>query len=120
MVTASNQERRAAWLPIVTVALVFLAVHLPYFPKSLEDLDSINFALGVRRFDVAEHQPHPPGYPLFIALAKAARPVVGSDVHALSIVSVIAGGLSIFALVVLFDRIAATAPARGATHLPLA
>ena len=32
-------------------------------PPSLEDLDSINFALGVRDFDVAQHQPHPPGYP---------------------------------------------------------
>ena len=53
------------------LAVAVLAFHLPYLPASLEDLDSINFALGLRDFDVAQHQPHPPGYPLFIFLAKA-------------------------------------------------
>jgi hypothetical protein len=54
-------------------ALVFLylAAHLLWLPRTLEDLDSVNFALGVRDFDVARHQPHPPGYPVYIALAKA-------------------------------------------------
>ena len=42
----------------------------PCCPPTLEDLDSVNFALGVRHFDVAQHQPHPPGYPVFIALGK--------------------------------------------------
>ena len=50
---------------------LFLALHLPFLPPSLEDLDSINFALGVRQYDVSQHQPHPPGYPLFIGAAKA-------------------------------------------------
>jgi hypothetical protein len=56
---------------LLTVA--FFAFHAPYRPASLEDLDSINFALGVRHFDVAEHQPHPPGYPVYIAAAKTVR-----------------------------------------------
>ena len=50
--------------------LLFLALHLALLPRTLEDLDSINFALGVRHFDVAHHQPHPPGYPVYIALSK--------------------------------------------------
>ena len=33
----------------------------------LDDIDAINFAMGVREFDIAKHQPHPPGYPVFIA-----------------------------------------------------
>ena len=36
----------------------------------LYDLDSVNFALGVLRFDPAVHQPHPPGYFLYICLAR--------------------------------------------------
>ena len=32
----------------------------------------MNFALGVRDFDPAQHRPHPPGYPAYIALGKAA------------------------------------------------
>lgn len=61
---------------IVALAIVFLAAHLPFLPPTLEDIDSINFALGVRDFDVAKHQPHPPGYPLFIALGKVSTPLM--------------------------------------------
>ena len=56
---------------LAAVAVLYLVAHLLYLPPTLEDIDSINFALGVRDFDVARHQPHPPGYPVFIALAKA-------------------------------------------------
>ena len=56
---------------LAAVAVLYLVAHLLYLPPTLEDIDSINFALGVRDFDVGRHQPHPPGYPVFIALAKA-------------------------------------------------
>jgi hypothetical protein len=58
------------WKGLTALAILFLAAHLPSLPPSLEDIDSVNFALGVRHFDVAPHQPHPPGYPVYIALSK--------------------------------------------------
>ena len=54
----------------VALILLFLLAHLVVLPRTLEDLDSINFALGVRQFDIARHQPHPPGYPVYIAMSK--------------------------------------------------
>ncbi len=102
---------------IVVLALAFLTFHLPYLPASLEDLDSINFALGVRQFDVAHHQPHPPGYPVFIGVAKAVRAVAPSEATALSAVSIIAGALGVLAIAALFRR---TERAEGATAWPLA
>ena|SRR5450759_5066159 len=72
---------------VLVLAALFLAAHLRFLPASLEDLDSINFALGVRHFDVAHHQPHPPGYPLFILAAKAAHLVIPSEAKALAVVS---------------------------------
>ena len=56
---------------LAALALVFTLAHAPYLISSLEDIDSVNFALGVRDFDVASHRPHPPGYPIYIALGKA-------------------------------------------------
>lgn len=53
----------------VAAALFFVA-HATALPRTLEDLDSINFAMGVESFDVPAHQPHPPGYPVYIALGK--------------------------------------------------
>src|SRR5258705_2799569 len=84
---------------------MFLALHLPYLPKSLEDLDSINFALGVRQFDVAHHQPHPPGYPVYIALAKIVHAAVPDEARALALVSVAAGALGVLAVGALFVRL---------------
>lgn len=62
---------------LAALAVLFFAAHVPFLPESPEDVDSINFALGVRDFDVARHQPHPPGYPVYIALAKATVPLFG-------------------------------------------
>ena len=87
------------------LAVVFLALHLPYLPASLEDVDSINFALGVRHYDVAHHQPHPPGYPLFIALGKASRALIAPEAHALAVLGIVAGALGIVAIAALFVRL---------------
>jgi len=56
--------RGPVW-PIYLLAAGYFLLHLPYLPQSLEDIDTINFALGLRHFDPALHQPHPPGYPVY-------------------------------------------------------
>jgi len=97
--------RSAGSAVTVLLAVVFLALHLPYIPTSLEDLDSINFALGVRQFDVAHHQPHPPGYPVYIALGKLVHPAVPDEARALALLSIVAGGLGAVAMAALFGRL---------------
>ncbi|MFN8058692.1 MAG: hypothetical protein U0Q12_05955 [Vicinamibacterales bacterium] len=109
------------------LAAIYLVGHLALLPSSLEDIDSVNFALGSHDFDVAKHQPHPPGYPLYIALARAVRPVLALaspfaspmalDVRALAIWGAILAGLAAFPLARLFraidgdDRVAVAATA---------
>ena len=58
------------WLALA-IGLVALLVHVVAGPGHLDDVDAINFTLGVRDFDVAQHQPHPPGYPVLIAAARS-------------------------------------------------
>ncbi len=97
----ARQAGSRAWWVAAVLALVFLAAHLPFLASTLEDVDSINFALGVRDFDPGRHQPHPPGYPIYIALGKAARLVL-SEPHALAVWAALFGALSAFALLRLF------------------
>jgi len=108
---------RSERLTAALVAALFVALHLPFLPRSLEDLDSINFALGIRRFYVAQHQPHPPGYPIFIALAKAVHLLIGSEAHALALVGIAAGGLAAFALVALYTELDRQRARRSLTWL---
>jgi hypothetical protein len=59
-------ETRWVWL----LAGLCGVAHLFQLAPNLEDIDSINFALGLREFDPGRHQPHPPGYPVYIALGR--------------------------------------------------
>ena len=58
------------------LAAIFLVAHLALLPRTLDDIDSINFALGLRDFDPARHQPHPPGSPVYIAFGRALLAIV--------------------------------------------
>lgn len=87
-------------------ALLFVVAHIWALPRTLEDIDSVNFALGVESFDVAAHRPHPPGYPVFELLAKASTAATGAiapgwdrDRRAavgLAVWSLLAGGLAVW------------------------
>jgi Dolichyl-phosphate-mannose-protein mannosyltransferase len=103
----------------VALAVVFLALHLPYFPQSLEDLDSVNFALGVRDYDVGQHQPHPPGYPLYMLIAKGLRVFTGSELSALSLLSMLAGAIGIVAMAALARRVIGAEPALWAVLMAM-
>ncbi|MEP6593165.1 MAG: DUF2723 domain-containing protein, partial [Acidobacteriota bacterium] len=98
---------------------MFLALHLPYLPHTLEDIDSINFALGIRHFDVARHQPHPPGYPVFIALGKVTTPLVrrlsaeGAEARAMGLLSTLSGTALVGLLFVLFRALQRRTAAGG-------
>lgn len=89
------------------LAIVFLVAHLLFLPSTLEDIDSLNFALGIHHFDPSQHQPHPPGYPIFIALAKIARVVVPSDARALAVLGALFGALAVFPLISIYEDLEA-------------
>jgi hypothetical protein len=93
-----------AWWAAGALAVIFLAGHLPFLASTLEDVDSVNFALGLRDFDPGQHRPHPPGYPIYMALGKAAN-LVMSEPRALAIWGALFGALSAFALVRLFGAL---------------
>ena len=98
---------------LAALAVLYLVAHLLYLPPTLEDIDSINFALGLRDFDVAKHQPHPPGYPVFVALAKTSAGILQAlgvrdpAPAALALLSALAGTALIPLLFVLFRRLGA-------------
>ena len=112
---------------LLVIAALYLAAHLAFLAPSLEDIDSINFALGLRQYDVAQHQPHPPGYPVYIALgriAKAILEVTASSLGptrieslALAVWSPFAGALALIAAFSIFRTVSSSSMALWATAL---
>ena len=103
------------WVAVVAGA-IFLLAHLPSIAWFLDDIDAINFAMGLREYDIAKHQPHPPGYPIFILMGKIARTFVsvlpGADrpgasieAGALAIWGILGGAISAVSLAALFTRV---------------
>ena len=90
---------------------MFVGLHLACLPGTLEDLDSINFALGVRHFDIARDQPHAPGYPVFVALSKVSTGALhllhvdGSAPRGLALWSAISGAAALPGLLLFLRRI---------------
>jgi hypothetical protein len=108
----SLPSSRSARIFAAACAAAILAGHLPFLASTLEDVDSVNFALALRGFDVAQHRPHPPGYPVFVAIGKVARAAVAAvsparpadalDARTLALVSVLFGAALAFPLLQVF------------------
>src|SRR6476469_156497 len=69
MTSAKIEQGDASQHGFVKAVLLFVVAFTLYFfthSPALDEIDAVQFAMGVRSFDLWHHQPHPPGYPLFI------------------------------------------------------
>jgi hypothetical protein len=81
--------RRQRWL-VGVLALFVAATRLYAISHSMWDWDEALFASALHHYDVSQHHPHPPGFPLFFAFAKIARIFIHDDFRALRAISVAA------------------------------
>jgi hypothetical protein len=84
--------RRAALLLAIGGYATLLAASAPAWP---DDWDGVGFLESVRDFDLARFRPHPPGYPVYVALLRAAALVARDPMRACVLVAVASGGLAI-------------------------
>lgn len=103
-------------LPSVWVLAGALALYLLWLlltlPQTPMEWDEVLFARGVVRFDVPAHAPHPPGYPLYVGLAKVFFHLGVEPHHATQLASVV-GALLALGGVVWLGKLA------GLSGLPL-
>jgi len=57
-------------LDTLLLASAVATTRFAFRSRDLYDLDSVNFALAMKRFDPRVHQPHPPGYFLYILMGR--------------------------------------------------
>jgi len=93
-VSGQSAAKPKATRDALTSALLFLVLAAIFaLTRSywLDDWDSVNFALALDSFDVPKHQPHPPGYPIYVAAGKLVHLVIADHAAALTLVSSLSG-----------------------------
>ena len=78
----------------VILFIIGVISRIPFQSQLLYHWDSVNFALGMEHFDVRLHQPHPPGYLLYILLGRLVNLLIGDANTSLVCISVVFGGLT--------------------------
>jgi hypothetical protein len=66
-------SRKQILLLLLISILIGLITRFPTRTKYLYSSDSVQFALAMDNFNIIRHQPHPPGYLLFVWAGKALR-----------------------------------------------
>lgn len=75
------------WLLALGAVGLLLALSAPPWP---DDWDGLGFVASIDRFDLARFSPHPPGYPVYVALLRLASRF-GGHVAAANAVAVVSG-----------------------------
>ncbi len=70
-------ERGTPW----ALAVVALALRVPFFSRYPTEWDSVQLVMGLDRFDVQLGSPHAPGYWLYVAAGRTVRVLTPLDSH---------------------------------------
>jgi 4-amino-4-deoxy-L-arabinose transferase-like glycosyltransferase len=95
---------RAAWSApsglgvTALLALATVASRVPFMSEMLYSYDAANYAFAVRDyFHVGHHQPHPPGYPLYVGSAWLLDRVLRDPNRSLVAVGIVASAVAVAA-----------------------
>lgn len=88
--------RRQHW-PVSGLTVVYWALTIPFMSRLPYNWDAAQFVLALRHYAIGMHQPHPPGYPLFVVLGKLLHLIVSENM-ALVIIAAIFGYISVIVL----------------------
>jgi 4-amino-4-deoxy-L-arabinose transferase-like glycosyltransferase len=91
---AVSVAQREAWV-VLGLLVLAVATRWPLRGTSLEEVDSVGYALAVEEINLDRHWPHPPGYIFFVWTTRLAQTWTGDAVGAVTAVNTLAGVLSV-------------------------
>jgi len=86
----------------ITLLLILVASRFAAFPASIWEQDEAYFGCGVVKFEATANHPHPPWFPLWMAVGKATSTFVDQPTRGLQIVSSCASVYIVFPLLSLW------------------
>ncbi|EKD79503.1 MAG: hypothetical protein ACD_41C00053G0003 [uncultured bacterium] len=80
--------------PVLGLSAIYWLLTIPFMSRLPYNWDAAQFVLALRNYDIGMHQPHPPGYPLFVVLGKLLD-LFFSENSALVIIAAVFGYVSV-------------------------
>ena len=78
--------------------LITVITRIPFTSRLLYHADSVHFALALEKYDITLHQPHPPGYFLYVMLGRLLNLFIEDANAVFVVISVIFSGLAVVAI----------------------
>ncbi len=101
-------KRNEAFLLPACLFVMTVISRIPFTSKYLYHMDSVQFALALDKFDVTIHQPHPPGYFLYVMLGRILHLFIHDANMVFVTISIFFSGMAVVAVYLLgkemFDR----------------
>jgi 4-amino-4-deoxy-L-arabinose transferase-like glycosyltransferase len=92
----------------VVLSILTVLSRLPYRARMPYNWDAVQFALALGEYDIVKHQPHPPGYILYVALGRLVYGWIGDAAAACVLLAVAFSGAGTFVVYLLaravYDR----------------
>lgn len=107
------------WVLALGFLLASIVTRIPFRSHLLYHWDSVNFALAIERFDVRLHQPHPPGYAVYVLLGWLANHLTHDPNAGFVWLSILFSGLTVAAVFVLGREMFGTFAGASAALLAL-
>ncbi len=85
-------------LPPLFLFLLTIVTRIPFRSKLLYHMDSVQYALALDRYDITVHQPHPPGYFLYVMLGRLLNSFFNDANGTFIFISIIFSGLTVVTL----------------------
>lgn len=91
-------RRKESYLLPLSLLLLTIISRFPFTSKLLYHTDSIHYALALKNYNITVHQPHPPGYFLYIMLGRFLNLFIEDANIIFIFISIIFSGLTVVAL----------------------
>ena len=118
-----NRADRLDLLCASALSILTILSRLPYRTRIPYNWDAVQFALALSEYDIAKHQPHPPGYILYVALGRLVNAWLADPTASYVALAVAFSGLTTFVVYYLaltvYDRPTALAAAALMAVSPL-
>ncbi|MGD8191264.1 glycosyltransferase family 39 protein [Brevibacillus ginsengisoli] len=98
----SKRRREIGWL--AGISLFACLIRFFFLANGPGGWDDVDFALALKSYDIAQMQPHFPGYPIYLLVAHVFAAFIPNGFEALSFLSMVAAALTIFPLYLIVKR----------------